>query len=154
MSIKTLINKYFISHSIEYIINWINKLMTEGDETLMNKAELCRLKRELFYYFIHKLEELKELKKSKSDKFNTIYTWEYIKILSQLKLLDKEAAKILINSIKTKEIVEPVARNVFINNIDLLTEKYAESIYSAIFSRGKKMIDAHMLYLERYVDKA
>lgn len=143
MSIRTFFRTYFEETSYEYVIHKIKNLPLRGDKSLVDKAELCRLKRELLCYFSQKLEEIKKRKDVLDLKFGGIYYKESSSVLEQLRNLDIEAIVMLQQSLKTKEAIDPMPRNQFSEDIDL-AKLYEGTLYYNNFVNCLKLIENHI----------
>lgn len=147
MSLKEWFRTYFVKNSFEYVINKICSISLKGQDTLPNKAELCRLKRELFYYFLQKLEETKKGKDVLDLKFGGIYYMESLTVHEELKNLDIAAIVMLQQSLKTKEVIDPMPRNQNATDLNALKESYEDTLYKDAFIECVTVIDNHIATL-------
>jgi len=148
MTLTEWFRTYFIRDSFEYVINKICSLSLKGQDTLPNKAELCRLKRELFNYFSQRLDALKSQKDPLDLKFGAIYASESLKLIGYMKKSNNEAVDILQSSLKTMEIVAPLARNNNPCDLSTLSAFYDNSTYKEDYYKCIKLINEHLSQYE------
>lgn len=148
MSIKEWFRTYFVKNSFEYVINKICYISLRGHDSLPNQAELCRLKRELFNYFSQRLDALKSQKDPLDLKFGAIYASESLKLIGYMKMSNNEAVDILQSSLKTREIVDPLARNNNPCDLSTLSAFYDKSTYKEDYNKCIKLINEHLAQYE------
>ena len=148
MSLKEWFRTYFVKNSFEYVINKIFHISLRGQDSLPNQAELCRLKRELFNYFSQRLDALKEQKDPLDLKFGAIYAIESLKLIGYMKKSNNEAVDILQSSLKTMEIVAPLARNNNPCDLSTLSAFYDNSTYKEDYNKCIKLINEHLAQYE------
>jgi len=144
MSLREWFRTYLVKDSYEYVIHTISNIALRGDESLYDRAELCRLKRELLNYLIQNLDTLKKKKDPLDYKFGFKYAIESLTIIEYMQRLNIDAITLLQQSMKLKDVIEPIPRNNEPLDINALAALYAESVYKKDFELCITLIDNHI----------